>query len=167
MGKLRHIPVSCLGPQALAQLRAQGIDPTQVGKHKTTFAAKFPQAPAIPVEKYHRSAAEDRTFDGKVFASKLEMAVWRWLVDHGVAFEFQVPIELQPGFEYQGKKIRAINYIADFKFNHPEVLWVDMKGFETPEFKLKWKLLLYRGYEIHKIKSLPSLIMFLQQRGAV
>lgn len=203
MGKLRGIPLSCLGPKALQQLRDQGIDPNQVGKGPRQFAVPS-TLPAPPTkEKYHRSVAAERTHDGEVFDSKLELAAYRWLVDHGIPFERQVEVELQPGFLYQGRKVRKISYYSDFKFSlrklekfpqkpeetfpknlaeksgqKPEekseeklkeksedFLWVDMKGFETAEFKLKWKMLLYRGVHVHCVKSVPALVQLLQGHG--
>jgi hypothetical protein len=57
-------------------------------------------------------------------------------------------LELQPKFTLQEKLIkdgvthRAITYIADFKiFNNDGTVWiVDIKGFETKDFRLKRKL---------------------------
>lgn len=68
-------------------------------------------------------------------------------------------IELQPGFEFQGKKIRKISYFSDFKIftNSGEILWVDMKGMETAEFKLKWKMALHKGIYVHKVKTVSAL----------
>lgn len=165
---------------------------------------------------------EARTHNGEVFDSKLELAAHRWLTDHGILFERQVEIELQPGFEFAGKKIRKISYFADFKIarppasqNFPEnlgeksaeisekfgsenpaqhddppagsageekfrenfgkisekfpeknpYLWVDMKGMETPEFKLKWKLLLFKGIYVNKVRSVTELVSLLQKLG--
>ena len=100
----------------MAQLRAQGINPDAVGKRYTTFSVNLPpESTEQPAEKYHRSAAADRTHNGEVFDSKLELAAYRWLTDHGIKFETQVEVELQPGFEFEGKKIRKISYLADFK----------------------------------------------------
>lgn len=183
MGKLRGIPLSCLGPKALAQLRAQGINPDAVGKGPKTFAGNLPTEQSK--EKYHRSAAAARTHDGEVFDSKLELAAHRWLTEHGVQFERQVEIELQPGFEFEGKKIRKISYFADFKISKGlapqnagenwggiseqtkeqsrEHLWVDMKGFETAKFKLQWKLLLFKGIYVHKVRSVTDLVSLLQK----
>lgn len=95
------------------------------------------------------------------------MAANRWLTAHGIKFERQVEVELQPGFEFEGKKIRKISYRADFKIlaDPDRVLWVDMKGFETPEFKLKWKLLLFRGIHVHKVKSVSDLVSLIQKLG--
>ena len=136
----------------------------------------------------------DRTRDGEVFDSKLELAAHRWLTEHGVQFERQVEIELQPGFEFEGKKVRKISCFADFKITRvvalqipgensakisrenfgkipekfPEknpCLWVDMKGMETEAFKPKWKLMLFKGIYVHKVKTVTDLVSLLQKLG--
>jgi hypothetical protein len=54
-------------------------------------------------------------------------------------------ILLQPAFEYMGKTIRAITYEADFGYLQDGAkIFEDVKGFETPVFRLKWKMLLYK-----------------------
>lgn len=155
----------CHAARALAQLRAQGINPDAVGKGPKTFSVNQP--PPESHEKYHRSAAEDRTHEGEVFDSKLELAAYRWLVDHAIKFERQVEIELQPGFEFEGKKIRKISYFCDFKIttDSGETLWVDMKGMETAEFKLKWKMTLFKGVHVLKVKSLTALVELLVKKS--
>jgi len=64
------------------------------------------------------------------------------------SFERQVTIELQPKFKdkFTGKTILPIRYIADFVIvDNDDVQWiVDVKGLETPEFKLKKKMLQYK-----------------------
>ena len=50
--------------------------------------------------------------------------------------------ELQPAFDFHGEKIRALVYEADFSyFLNGIPIIEDVKGFETPAFKIKWKLL--------------------------
>lgn len=162
--------------QALAQLRAQGINPDAVGKGPKTFPAKLlpeliKQSTEQPAEKYHRSAAADRTYNGEVFDSKLELAAYRWLADHGVKFETQVEVELQPGFSFEGKKIRKISYFADFKIladcslESTEQSWEQSGQLETESFKLKWKLLLFKGVHVHKVKSVSALVTLLLEKG--
>lgn len=62
-------------------------------------------------------------------------------------FELQPQFELQPKFtNVLGENIRAITYKADFLVYYPdgrkEV--IDVKGFETADFKLKKKLFEYK-----------------------
>lgn len=67
----------------------------------------------------------------------------------------QVQLEIQPAFEYHGKKVRAIRYCADFVYEVTEsgrTIVEDVKGIDkktgkvltTEAFQLKWKLLKYR-----------------------
>lgn len=56
----------------------------------------------------------------------------------------QVPFELVPSFECDGVKYRAMNYVADFVYvRDGKVVVEDCKGFKTPEYKLKKKLMAY------------------------
>ena len=56
----------------------------------------------------------------------------------------QVKYELQTSFKYNGKTIRAINYIADFVYEKDgELIVEDVKGIKTDIYKLKKKMLLY------------------------
>ncbi len=63
---------------------------------------------------------------------------------------------LMEGFTYQGKKIRGIKYEADFSYyeNGKRVV-EDVKGMETPVFKLKAKLLMAK-YPVMDFRVLHS-----------
>lgn len=66
----------------------------------------------------------------------------------------QVPFELQPSFkDGSGKTIRAIKYVADFTYyDKTDTLHiVDTKGVRTDVYKLKKKMMQYRGYEIEEV----------------
>ena len=59
-------------------------------------------------------------------------------------FSLQPEFVLQEGYKRaDGKKIRAIKYIADFKVEYPDghIEIEDSKGMETDVFKIKRKLL--------------------------
>jgi len=67
----------------------------------------------------------------------------------------QYSIEIQPAFtDPQGHKIKAITYKADFYF-YDKILksWriIDVKGFKTEVYKLKKKLLAYKGICIEEV----------------
>lgn len=89
--------------------------------------------------------------DGIKFDSKHEADVYLQLklMERGGAIRhlrLQVPFELQSGFELNGKKIRAIKYIADFVFMNSEgktEVW-DAKGMKTDVYLLKKKLFEFR-----------------------
>lgn len=56
----------------------------------------------------------------------------------------QVPFELVPDFECNGVKYRGMRYVADFVYvRDGKVVVEDCKGFKTPEYKLKKKLMAY------------------------
>ena len=59
-----------------------------------------------------------------------------------INFEMQKKFVLIPSFKKNGKTIREIAYIADFVVygNDGKVDVIDIKGLETPEFKLKYKM---------------------------
>ena len=62
------------------------------------------------------------------------------------SLELQPEFTLQPKTIIRGKTIRAIIYKADFMYNENDsVIIEDVKGMETPVFKLKMKMFL-AGY---------------------
>lgn len=71
----------------------------------------------------------------------------------------QVPIEIQEAFtDSKGNKIRAINYIADFTYSdvkegkyYGDYHIIDTKGMRTEVYKLKKKLLAYKGIYIEEV----------------
>lgn len=100
--------------------------------------------------------------DGIKFASKLESNIYKELKLLKKAkqcdFNLQPKYELQPRFKFNGKVIRPINYIADFNIIKNGINYVvDTKGFETVEFKIKCKMMLYvHNIEVIKIKSVKK-----------
>ncbi|MEI3498921.1 MAG: DUF1064 domain-containing protein [Bacilli bacterium] len=64
--------------------------------------------------------------------------------------KLQVKFELQPSFKFNGKTIRAINYIAGFTYYDENNKYhiVDTKGVKTEIYKIKKKMMQYKGYEI-------------------
>ncbi len=73
------------------------------------------------------------------FDSKMEGRFQKLLEKKGIVFEPQKRFLLQPGYELNGEKIKEINYICDFYLPNLELV-IDVKGFETPDFKLKKKI---------------------------
>lgn len=100
-----------------------------------------------------------RTYNGIVFASKLEMEFYRdWVIPkiklgEIIKCERQVKYELQPSFESKGKKYRSINYVSDFDitFKDGSFKVIDTKGMLKPEDKIKEKLFRYRYPDIEFI----------------
>jgi len=101
---------------------------------------------------------EKCTYKGKTFDSKKELRFYLYLLSEEEAgriydIQCQVPFELQPSFKKNGKTIRAIKYIADFTYyDKSDILHiVDTKGFRTDVYKLKKKMMQYRGYDIEEV----------------
>lgn len=91
--------------------------------------------------------AKKAVVDGIRFDSKVESLYYVYLKDlKGKGelkdFKLQPVYELQPKFEYQGLKRRAINYKADFLVvdNEDKETVIDIKGTPTTEAKLKRKM---------------------------
>lgn len=95
--------------------------------------------------------AKKEIVDGITFASRKEAGRYAQLKILKGAGRVE-DLELQPSFLLQdafkgrdGKTIRAITYRADFRYYDPEMkktVIEDVKGFETPEYKLKRKMFL-------------------------
>ena len=66
-------------------------------------------------------------------------------------YRLQPRYELQPAFEKNSKKYRAITYIADFAIinNDGTTEVVDIKGVETQVFKIKKKIFEYMYPELN------------------
>ena len=92
------------------------------------------------LNKFGVAPRHERTLDGVVFDSKREMEVYS---------EFKVlkrcgeilDLELQPRVLLIPKP-NKIEYIPDFRvvWKNGNEEWIDVKGMETPEFKLKAKM---------------------------
>ena len=117
---------------------------------------KSPKVPAPAKEsKYHSNKTE---VDGIKFDSRKEADYYRQLklrkqAGDIVGFELQPAYELQPGYVRDGKKIRPIVYVADFKVTNTDgtETVVDVKSYITeknPVYRLKRKMLLYKYPEV-------------------
>ena len=99
------------------------------------------------------------TIDGTVFDSKKEASHYLLLKDRLNKGEIkllslQPSFTLQEGFRYEGKAIRPIKYIADFKYHEGnDLVIVDVKGFKTEVYNLKKKMFLakYREFKFIEI----------------
>lgn len=91
--------------------------------------------------KYNVAPRERRTAYGIVFDSRMEMMFYLHLLERERKGEIR-NIELQPRFELLPKPNR-ITYIADFRVTNQDGTQTvfDVKGRETPVFKLKKKMM--------------------------
>jgi hypothetical protein len=91
--------------------------------------------------------AKKTTVDDIEFDSKAESQYYLHLKERQekgeiVAFQLQPSFTLQEAFKKEGKTFRKIEYKADFEIIHHDgsIEIVDVKGFETADFKIKRKL---------------------------
>ena len=107
--------------------------------------------------KYHNNKP---TYKGETFDSKKELDYYLILKDRERRGEIknlarQTVYEIQPSFkDKDGKTIRAINYKADFSYydlTDEQYHIIDVKGFKTEVYKLKKKLLAFRGIYIEEV----------------
>lgn len=98
------------------------------------------------MEKYRAKKTE---IDGIKFSSLLESRFYNWFKANNIEIiELQPRYELQSWFRYQGKAIRKIEYVADFKIEYEgDIFVVDAKGMSVPVFALKYKLWLKRYWD--------------------
>jgi hypothetical protein len=90
-------------------------------------------------------------YDGITFDSKDEGDFYLYLKEQKKAgaiqdFKLQPEFELQPKFTKKGKTWLPIKYKADFLVFHNDgtTQVIDVKGFETADFKLKKKMFEYK-----------------------
>lgn len=82
--------------------------------------------------------ARETIIDGIKFRSSLEAYTYKLLLESGLEFQYEPhSFTLIPPFEYMGEKIRGATYKPDFVGTD----WIlEVKGFETDAFKIRWKL---------------------------
>ena len=129
----------------------------------TRLSVKEAQALGIiPESKYNNQKPEYYDPDLKKrlkFDSNKELEYYLLLKDKlkkGEIFRLQrqVRINIQPPFTTPaGEKVRAIDYLADFAYLDPEGVThlLDVKGCKTEIYKLKKKLLAYKGFYIEEV----------------
>lgn len=111
---------------------------------------EYPKAP-----KNNKFNARKAVVDGIEFDSQREAEYYCELLLRQKAgeitkFELQPVFVLQEGYPWNGRKIREIKYIADFKVFYPDgrIEIVDTKGYRTKEYLMKKKMLLKRYPDI-------------------
>lgn len=106
--------------------------------------------------KMERSCTDYITGEFICFDSKLEKRYYEEIIIPGLKdgtmkeVKRQKRYKLQPSFKYNGKTIRAIEYISDFTIEYTDgsILVVDVKGRPTADAKIKKKMMHYVYPEI-------------------
>ncbi len=92
-------------------------------------------------------------FDSKAEANRyqeLKLSEKAGLIDN---LRLQPTYELQAKYKYNGKVISAIKYKADFEYMvGSNIIVEDVKGVETPVFKLKRKIFLLLYGDTHELR---------------
>ncbi len=90
--------------------------------------------------------------DGVQYRSKLEAYCAHQLKENGVDAVYEEKVyTLIPKFEYNGTKIRACTYTPDFT---GDGFIIDVKGWGTDTWKIKWKMLIKQLADDNKILDL-------------
>ena len=90
------------------------------------------------------------TLDGHRFDSRREARRYeelKQLEAAGKIAQLQPRFELVPAFRCQGEAVRKMEYVADFRYLDYErggLVVEDVKGFKTPEYKVKVKIFKYQ-----------------------
>ncbi len=102
--------------------------------------APEPAPSAARKHKYGVAPKDERTIEGIVFASKAETIAYQKLTLLQGS-KFVTEIELQPVFKFP----MGFEYRADFRVTYHDgtVEVIDVKGVQTPVFKLKAKCMAY------------------------
>ena len=133
------------------QLRADAYV-ERYGKAKNTGRGEGVQK--IMGRRKHKYHAKKCEVDGIVFDSHKEAKRYQELkllqkVGKISDLELQPEFILQDGFERDGKRYRAIKYVADFQYVQDGKLVVeDTKGYRTNEYLIKRKMFLKNYPEI-------------------
>jgi hypothetical protein len=117
----------------------------------------------MPYNKYRVSNKADRTLDGIVFASKLEMNRYSFLMLMQKSkkiknLELQPPFILCDSFYVRGKKHRGLKFTADFAYDRVsdnQHIIEDCKGYPSRDYivRLAWFLSKGLKLEFHEIKD--------------
>ena len=107
---------------------------------------------------YNKYKNQKTQYKGMSFDSKKECEYFIYLSNLEAQGEIselqrQVRFELQPAFKHKGKTIRSICYVADFTFKDKDgqLHIVDTKGIKTEVYKIKKKMMQFKGLDIEEV----------------
>lgn len=108
-------------------------------------------------------------YDGIMFDSKLELSFYMKLRENGITIlERQTKFILQESFRIEKELIREIAYKADFLIEWcGKKYYIDSKGMETPEFKIKHKMWLSKFRHEHNLIVTGSFNRLMETLNAI
>ena len=115
------------------------------------------------MSKFHKYHAIKTTIDGVSFSSRAEASRYATLkasaADGRIKdLVLQPRFVLQPGFGPAGKKVRAIEYVADFQYldNHGRIIVEDVKGMKTETYNMKKKMFIFKYGRTHVLREVKN-----------
>lgn len=113
--------------------------------------------------------ARKTEFDGIMFDSQLELSFYKKLRENNIVIlERQTKFVLQESFHIGKELIREIAYKADFLIEWCwRKIYIDSKGMEVPEFKIKHKMWLFKYGNTHELIVTGSFIRLMATLNAI
>lgn len=121
-----------------------------------------PSRSGIPLFKHHKYHATKTVVDGTTFSSRAEASRYSTLkakVASGDISQLvlQPRFVLQVGFGPAGKKVRAIEYVADFQYMEAgRVIVEDVKGMKTETYNMKKKMFIFKYGKDHILREVKN-----------
>ncbi len=113
--------------------------------------------------------ARKTEFDGIMFDSQLELSFYKKLRENNIVIlERQTKFVLQESFHIGKELIREIAYKSDFLIEWCwRRIYIDSKGMEVPEFKIKHKMWLFKYGNTHELIVTGSFIRLMATLNAI
>lgn len=113
--------------------------------------------------------ARKTEFDGILFDSQLELSFYKKLKENNITIlDRQTKFVLQESFHIGKELIREIAYKADFLIEWCwRKIYIDSKGMEVPEFKIKHKMWLFKYGNTHELIVTGSFIRLMATLNAI
>lgn len=113
--------------------------------------------------------ARKTEYDGIMFDSQLELSFYKKLKENNIVIlERQTKFVLQESFHIGKELIREIAYKADFLIEWCwRKIYIDSKGMEVPEFKIKHKMWLFKYGNTHELIVTGSFIRLMATLNAI
>lgn len=109
-----------------------------------------------------RNAVKTQKYDLS-FDSRLELYFYEKCLENNISFSFkEYKFILIDSFKYNGKSFRQMTWTPDFYLKDYDII-IDTKGFETSDFKMKFKLFC----SLQQKKGLDNEIVFLKNQKEV
>lgn len=112
--------------------------------------------------KKHKYHAVKTTVAGIKFSSKAEASRYVTLqakIETGSISDLtlQPRFVLQEGFGPKGKRVRAIEYVADFQYKEKgRVIVEDVKGMKTETYNMKKKMFIFKYGRTHVLREVKN-----------